>query len=109
MTDYYVNFLIINQYSMILSVGQMTNYDTTVNDPSRVEYLQAFIGGLLDSVRYDCFGFVGAALFTGTFFMDGNNLQGRIKHKGLLCLVIRGCIRAIVWLQLHFRPLLCEF
>ncbi|CAO2838807.1 unnamed protein product [Amaranthus hypochondriacus] len=31
--------------------GQMTNYDTTVNDPSRVEYLQAFIGGLLDSVR----------------------------------------------------------
>ncbi|XP_021838364.1 beta-glucosidase 10 [Spinacia oleracea] len=31
--------------------GQMTEHDTIVDDPSRVEYLQAHIGGLLDAVR----------------------------------------------------------
>ncbi|KAK9733669.1 hypothetical protein RND81_04G083000 [Saponaria officinalis] len=32
--------------------GQVTSSETGVNDPSRIDYLQCFIGGLLDSVRF---------------------------------------------------------
>lgn len=31
--------------------GQVTDYNLSVNDPTRVEYLQAHIGGVLDAVR----------------------------------------------------------
>ncbi|KAL2945368.1 Cyanidin 3-O-glucoside 5-O-glucosyltransferase [Bienertia sinuspersici] len=31
--------------------GQVTDYNVMVNDSSRVEYIQAHIGGVLDAVR----------------------------------------------------------
>uniref|UniRef100_A0A803MPD1 Uncharacterized protein n=1 Tax=Chenopodium quinoa TaxID=63459 RepID=A0A803MPD1_CHEQI len=30
--------------------GQVTDYNSSLNDPSRVEYLQGHIGGVLDAV-----------------------------------------------------------